>query len=285
MSLEHNFRELSRQKPPFLAKTRLRARLWWKFMGMQLSEGKNIFSLIGTRFAVSFVALIAASSLGFTSIYAYHSDEVTAFNFLYPVKQTLEAWVLAVAQTPTEKAQIHMDLANKRTREVKKIIKNNKKIDSATVIAIKSNNEQAVVAADQITNADEKKIITDQIAATSEVQVDTLKEVRAEGIKIAAEEKDISLTELSKPEISLGSSDQIIATSIIEESVQESENTPEKIVASVPELQVVDNVLSETKKLTNTPEIKKDPKNPETSTGAIVIGSPLESVSLSTNSP
>jgi len=285
MSLEHNFRELSRQKAPFLAKTRLRARLWWKFMGMQLHAGKSVFSLIGRRFAVSFVAVLAASSVGFTSIYAYHSDEVTAFNFLYPVKQTLEAWVLAVAQTPTEKAQIHLDLAQKRTREVKKIIENNKKIDSATVIAIKSNNEQAVVAAEQITNSDEKRIITEQIISSSEEQVDTLKEVKAEGIKIAAEAKDISLEELSKPEISLGSSEAIVPGPPATGPTVEPATTPETIVASVPELQVVDNVLSETKKLNGSKEIKKEDGNPPTSTGAVVLDSLLESVSLSTNSP
>lgn len=297
MSLEHNFRELSRQKPPFLAKTKLRARLWWKYLGMQLHAGKSVFSLFGRRFAVSFVAILAASSVGFTSIYAYNSDEVTAYNFLYPVKQTLEAWVLAVAQTPTEKAQIHLDLSQKRTREVKKIIENNKKIDPATVIAIKSNNEQAVVAAEQITNADEKKIITEQIANTSEEQIDTLKEVKAEGIKIAAEQKDIPLEELSKPEISLGSSDasnSMDVTQSVPSSTHidlsndvsiKSITTSETIVADTPELQVVDNVLNETKKLNDNKENPKELQNSQTATGAIVLDSPLESVSLSTNSP
>lgn len=284
MPLEHNFRELSRQKPPFLAKTRLRARLWWKFLRMQLDAGKGVFSLVGRRFAVSFVALIAASSVGFTSIYAYHSDDVTAFNILYPIKQTLETWTLAVAQTPAEKAQIHLDLAQKRAREVKKQIETSKKIDPATVVAIKSNTEQALVAAELITNNEEKKELTEQIAASSANQITALKEVKAEGIKIVAEENDIPLKELSKSEISLGAPNAVSSVIVTPEPTVEPVITSEKLVATVPELQIVENILKETQKLTETKE-NKETKDPATATGAVVLGSPLESVSLSSNSP
>ncbi|MBI4835709.1 MAG: hypothetical protein HY817_00455 [Candidatus Abawacabacteria bacterium] len=286
-------KELSKLRPPFLAKARLRWRLWRHYLQLRKEQG-SVFLSLSRAVAFGSLAVIIASSIGLTTIYAYRSDEVTTFNTLYPVKHTLENWALAITQSPLDKAQMYLELATKRSREAKTQVQQNQKVDPHTLAAITSNNTQALIATKSIEDSKVRKEMEQKIIATSQEQVITLKEVKAASIKIAAEAREISIEEIAKKDISLGTPDIGANPQNTNEEIRLNDmpTTSETLIAETPELKLVEEVINETKKLTNespvseeTPSISEGRKSSTTASGANILDSQLESVSLSTNLP
>lgn len=244
--------------------------------------------------SVTAAALVAITSLGFTTIYAYRSDDITAFTGLYPIKQTVEQLTLALTQNPIEKAEIYLDLAAKRTREVQKQLVTNQKIDPQTLTAIKENTNQAVIAAQQVTDEKSKKALEKKIIEASTEQINTLKEAKVTSIKIVAHAKEVPLAEIATQDISLGTTDipRSIGNNNDEVSLDTTPTSSETLIASSPELSLIDSAINDSKKFANENILSAEPiKTPEAqsqnkaSTGTSLLDLPAESVSLSLSLP
>lgn len=283
-SLEHIFKELSHIKPSLLARKRLRLRLWFKFLTMRIEH--SLWAQLLPKVATACVAIFVIGTASWTTVYAYQSDHITSDNILYPIKVIGENIILQLAKTPADKAETYLSFAEKRTREVKSQVEIQKTIDPNTVAAIDNNNKQAIIAAQGISDSEEKKVIEKKIVAVSQEQVKTLRQVKAEAIKIEAEKKDIPLEILSKEDISLGSGGSTTNNQSENKLELPQSSTSEQIVANSPEISVVDKVLSNTKHFIDIP-VKDDHKQelPETSSGSSMPGTQQESVSLSTDQP
>jgi DNA gyrase/topoisomerase IV subunit A len=283
-SLEHIFKELSHIKPSLLARKRLRLRLWFKFLTMRIEH--SLWAQLLPKVATACVAIFVIGTASWTTVYAYQSDHITSDNILYPIKVIGENIILQLAKTPADKAETYLSFAEKRTREVKSQVEIQKTIDPNTVVAIDNNNKQALIAAQSISDSEEKKVIEKKIVAVSQEQVKTLRLVKAEAIKIEAEKKDIPLEILSKEDISLGSGGSTTNNQSENKLELPQSSTSEQIVANSPEISVVDKVLSNTKHFIDIP-VKDDHKQelPETSSGSSMPGTQQESVSLSTDQP
>lgn len=283
-SLEHIFKELSHIKPSFWARKRLRVRLWYKFLMMRIEH--SLWAQVLPKIATACIAIFVLGTAGWTSVYAYQSDHITSDNILYPIKVIGEHIMLRLADTPADKAETYLALAEKRTREVKAQVEVQKTIDLNTVVAIDNNNKQAIIAAQSISDSTEKKVIEKKIVAASQEQVKTLRQVKAEAIKIEAEKKDIPLENLSKEDISLGSGGSTTNNDSADKLKLPTSSTSEQIIANSPEITVVDKVLSNTKHFIDIP-VQDDHKRelPITSSGSSMLGIQQESVSLSTVQP
>lgn len=283
-SLEHIFKELSHIRPSFWARKRLRVRLWYKFLMMRIEQ--SLWAQLLPKVATACVAIFVLGTAGWTSVYAYQSDHITSDNILYPIKVIGEHIALRLADTPADKAETYLALAEKRTREVKTQVEVQKTIDLNTVVAIDSNNKQAIIAAQSISDSDEKKVIEKKIVAASQEQVKTLRQVKAEAIKIEAEKNDIPLETLSKEDISLGSGGSTTNNESANQLSLPSSSTSEQIIANSPEISVVDKVLSNTKHFIDIPvQDSHKQELPISSSGASMLGNQQESVSLSTDLP
>lgn len=281
---EHIFKELSHIRPSFLARKRLRLRLWWKFMAMRMES--NLLAQMVPKFAAASFAICILATVGWTSVYAYQSDHITSDNILYPLKVIGENIMIRLANSPAAKAQVYLSFAEKRTREVKLQVETQKVIDPNTVVAIEANNKQAIIAAQNIMDTSEKKVIEKKIVAASQEQIKTLRQVKAEGIKIVAEKKDIPLQKLSNEDISLGSGGSTTNNNTEATVELPSTSASAQIIASSPELSVVDQVLTNTKQFVDTPiQDDHNAELPRTSSGASMLMSPQESVSLSSLQP
>ncbi len=282
LSPEHIFKELSHIKPSFWARKRLRMRLWWRFVQMRLEQtgwGQILPSL-----ATASVVVLVLGTASFTSVYAYQSDDITPDNILYPVKVIGENIMLQLANSPAAKAETYLTFAQKRVREVKLQVENQKTIDPDTVNAIETNSKQAIIVAQNISDTTEKKAIEKKIVAASQEQIKTLRQVKAEGIKIVAEKKAIPLADLSNQDISLGSGGSI--TNNTDENTVSLPTTSDQIVANSPELSAVDKVLTNTKEFIDTPVQDAHAQElPLTSSGASIIDRQQEPVSLSSGQP
>jgi len=245
---------------------------------------------------VAAACLIGVTSLGFTTIYAYKSDDITAFTGLYPIKQTVENITLALTSNPLEKAEIYLDLAAKRTREIAKQLETNQKIDPNTLVAIKDNTNQALKVAQQITDRDSKKAIEKKIVAASHAQVSTLKEVKAASVKIVAQAKDIPLAEIATQDISLGTGEipTSIARPIEDIRLDTVPTSSDTLIASTPEISLLDSIINDSKefadenvvaaKLANEDKPTVEKKTGSAS-GATLPDQTSESVSLSQKLP
>lgn len=283
-SLEHIFKELSHIKPSFWARKRLRIRLWYKFMTMRI-EQSFLATFLPKLATVSF-ALFMMVSAGWTSVYAYQSDHITSDNILYPIKVIGENIMLRLAYTPSAKAEIYLSFAEKRAREVKLQVETQKTIDTNTVVAIDNNNKQAIIAAQSISDSSEKKVIEKKIVAASQEQVRTLRQVKAEAIKIVAEKQDISLQSLSNEDIALGSGGSTTNNDSADSIDLPQSSASEQIIANSPELTAVDKVLTNTKLFIDTPvQDSRKSELPLTSTGTSMLAPQQESVSLSSPQP
>lgn len=272
-----------------MAKLRIRYRLWRHFRKLRKDQG-SVFLQFSRAIAICSIIAVVASTIGLTSIYAYRSDDVTVFDVLYPLKQTIENWTIAATQDPLEKAQAYLDIANKRSKEVQKQLESKQKIALSTVADIKTNNDQAVIAAQQITNPQDRQEIERNIVAASNEQVSTLKEVKAAGIKIAAKAKDISLQQIAKQDISLGTPENGKKEDDDDVQLNSVASLSATLIASTPELQLVDSVLNDSKKRTDQKIVEETIDSPiidtpKTSTGASTLDHPTESVSLSSDLP
>ncbi len=283
-SLEHIFKELSHIKPSFWARKRLRIRLWYKFMAMRVEQ--SFLATFLPKLATVSVALFMMVSAGWTSVYAYQSDHITSDNILYPIKVIGENIMLRLADTPSAKAEIYLSFAEKRAREVKLQVETQKTIDTNTVVAIDNNNKQAIIAAQSISDSTEKKVIEKKIVAASQEQVRTLRQVKAEAIKIVAEKQDISLQSLSNEDIALGSGGSTTNNDSADSIDLPQSSASEQIIANSPELTAVDKVLTNTKLFIDTPvQDSRKSELPLTSTGASMLVPQQESVSLSSPQP
>lgn len=283
-SLEHIFKELSHIKPSIWARKRLRIRLWCKFMAMRMEE--SFIATFIPKLATISVALFMLASAGWTSVYAYQSDHITSNNILYPIKVIGENIMLRLADTPTAKAEIYLSFAEKRAREVKLQVETQKTIDTNTVVAIDNNNKQAIIAAQNISDTTEKKVIEKKIVAASQEQVRTLRQVKAEAIKIVAEKQDISLQSLSNEDIALGSGGSTTNNASANSIDLPQSSASEQIIANSPEIKAVDKVLSSTKLFIDTPvQDSRKFELPLTSTGTSMLAPQQESVSLSSPQP
>lgn len=267
-SLEPNFKELSHIKPPLWAKQRLRLRLWFRFMSMRFKTSNA--ALWMPRLAPVAFSLVILVAIGSTSVYAYQSNQVTTTNILYPLKVAGESLVIAMTNDPSAKAELYLSLAQKRTEETQHQITTSKTIDTGTLVAIETNNKHAMLVAQTITDTTEKKAIENKIVASSRQQVQTLREVKAEGIKIAAAQQSIPLQSISKEDISLGSNS--VSNNIDTNLPLPTTTLSEQIVASTPELQVVETILTNTQKFTET--------TIAAGTGASTLDLPFESINL-----
>ena len=246
----------------------------------------SLWAQLLPKVATACVAIFVIGTASWTTVYAYQSDHITSDNILYPIKVIGENIILQLAKTPADKAETYLSFAEKRTREVKSQVEIQKTIDPNTVAAIDNNNKQAIIAAQGISDSEEKKVIEKKIVAVSQEQVKTLRQVKAEAIKIEAEKKDIPLEILSKEDISLGSGGSTTNNQSENKLELPQSSTSEQIVANSPEISVVDKVLSNTKHFIDIP-VKDDHKQelPETSSGSSMPGTQQESVSLSTDQP
>ncbi len=283
-SLEHIFKELLHIKPSFWARKRLRIRLWYKFMTMRI-EQSFLATFLPKLATVSF-ALFMMVSAGWTSVYAYQSDHITSDNILYPIKVIGENIMLQLADTPSAKAEIYLSFAEKRAREVKLQVETQKTIDTNTVVAIDNNNKKAIIAAQNISDTTEKKVIEKKIVAASQEQVRTLRQVKAEAIKIVAEKQDIPLQSLSNEDIALGSGGSTTNSNSADSIDLPQSSASEQIIANSPELTAVDKVLTNTKLFIDTPvQDSRKSELPLTSTGTNMLEPQQEPVSLSSPQP
>lgn len=246
----------------------------------------SLWAQVLPKIATACVAIFVIGTAGWTSVYAYQSDHITSDNILYPIKVIGENIMLQLADTPADKAEAYLTFAEKRTREVKSQVETQRTIDLDTVVAIDNNNKQAIIAAQSISDTEEKKVIEKKIVAVSQEQVKTLRQVKAEAIKIEAEKKDISLEILSKEDISLGSGGSTTNNQSEDKLNLPNSSTSEQIIANSPEITSVDKVLNNTKHFIDVPVQNDHQKElPQTSSGSNMLVPQQESVSLSTDQP
>jgi hypothetical protein len=136
------------------------------------------------------IGLLVISMISSVSFYAYGSEQVTAGNALYPIKQTIETTKNILTASTVNKAKNYNELSTRRLEEALSL--SNKESNSSpekhegsnhnehimeTIDKAIKNFDQSVISVEKIENEDEKKNIVNNLRTKNDDNIKVLEEI------------------------------------------------------------------------------------------------------------